>query len=151
MRGSGVGIPPAAPPYYQVPKLFPPIAPLPGATTSTLQGQPVARCRSHKMGKDDQVIVAVIFLHPPSRHRRWPMSPAPLHQPDGMITQVRQGCGPFRVRVNGILIARTTIGRNSQVCAMERRRLYSVVLTAESFNFPAATMLRSRRWITPRS
>src|SRR6478672_7659905 len=27
---------------------------------------------------------------------------APLHQPDGMITQVREACGPGRVRVNGV-------------------------------------------------
>ena len=27
------------------------------------------------------------------------MSPAPLHQPDGMITQVREACGPGRVRI----------------------------------------------------
>ena len=33
---------------------------------------------------------------------------APLHQPDGMITQVRQGCGVGRVRINGICVARTT-------------------------------------------
>ena len=36
------------------------------------------------------------------------MSPAPLHQPDGMITQVREGCGVGRVRINGICVARTT-------------------------------------------
>ena len=36
------------------------------------------------------------------------ISPAPLHQPDGMITQVRQGCGVGRVRINGICVARTT-------------------------------------------
>jgi hypothetical protein len=36
------------------------------------------------------------------------MSPAPL-QPDGMITQVRLGCGPGRTRVEGVCVARTTI------------------------------------------
>ena len=36
------------------------------------------------------------------------MSPAPLHQPDGMITQVAAGCGVGRTRVNGICVARTT-------------------------------------------
>lgn len=34
---------------------------------------------------------------------------SPLHQPDGVIMQVRSGCGPGRVRVNGICVARTTI------------------------------------------
>ena len=37
------------------------------------------------------------------------MSPVPLHQPDGMITQVAFWCGPFRTRVNGVCVARTTI------------------------------------------
>ena len=37
------------------------------------------------------------------------MSPAPLHQPDGMTTQVAFWCGPFRTRVNGVCVARTTI------------------------------------------
>jgi hypothetical protein len=37
------------------------------------------------------------------------MTPAPIPQPDGMITQVRLGCGPGRTRVNGVCVARTTI------------------------------------------
>ena len=37
------------------------------------------------------------------------MSPAPLHQPDGVITQVREACGAGRVRVNGVCVARTTL------------------------------------------
>ena len=36
------------------------------------------------------------------------MSPAPLHQPNGMITQVREACGASRVRINGVCVARTT-------------------------------------------
>ena len=36
------------------------------------------------------------------------MSPAPLHQLDGMITQVAVGCGVGRTRVNGVCVARTT-------------------------------------------
>ena len=31
------------------------------------------------------------------------MSPVPLHQSDGMITQVREACGAGRVRINGCL------------------------------------------------
>jgi hypothetical protein len=34
---------------------------------------------------------------------------APLHQPDGMMAQVRAGCGPGRTLVNGVCVARTTI------------------------------------------
>ena len=45
------------------------------------------------------------------------MSPVPLHQPDGMITQVREGCGPFRVRINGVCVARTT-KRQVRRCAV---------------------------------
>ena len=37
------------------------------------------------------------------------MSPAPLHQADGITTQVAFWCGPFRTRVNGVCVARTTI------------------------------------------
>ena len=36
------------------------------------------------------------------------MSPLPLHQSDGMITQVREACGAGRVRINGVCVARTT-------------------------------------------
>jgi hypothetical protein len=36
------------------------------------------------------------------------MSPAPLHHPEGMITQVAGGCGVGRTRVNGVCVARTT-------------------------------------------
>jgi hypothetical protein len=56
---------------------------------------------------------------------------APLHQPDGMITQVREACGAGRVRINGVCVARTQAPcppRGPQVCAMERRRLRSVLL-----------------------
>ena len=44
------------------------------------------------------------------------MSPVPLHQPDSMITQVREACGAGRVRVNGVCVARTTI-RHARRCA----------------------------------
>ena len=33
------------------------------------------------------------------------MSSAPLHQPDGMITQVREACGAGMHMVNGVCIA----------------------------------------------
>ena len=48
------------------------------------------------------------------------MSTAPLHQPDGMITQVREACGAGRVRINGICVARTTtrhVRREVRRCA----------------------------------
>ena len=44
------------------------------------------------------------------------MSPVPLRQPNGMITQVREACGAGRVRVNGVCVARTTI-RQTRRCA----------------------------------
>jgi hypothetical protein len=37
------------------------------------------------------------------------MTPAPINQPDGIITQVAFGCGPFRTMVNGVCVARTTV------------------------------------------
>ena len=36
------------------------------------------------------------------------ITPTPLPPPDGMITQVRLGCGPGRTR-GGVCVARTTI------------------------------------------
>lgn len=32
------------------------------------------------------------------------LTPAPLQQPEGMITQARLGCGPFRTRVAGVCV-----------------------------------------------
>ena len=37
------------------------------------------------------------------------MTPAPIPQSDGMITQVRLGCGVGRTMVGGHCVARTTI------------------------------------------
>ena len=36
------------------------------------------------------------------------MPVAPIHEPDGMITQIAAGCGMGRTRVAGICVARTT-------------------------------------------
>jgi hypothetical protein len=47
------------------------------------------------------------------------MSPAPLHQADGVITQVRQACGLGQVRINGICMYRSTarqVRRGSRKC-----------------------------------
>jgi hypothetical protein len=48
------------------------------------------------------------------------MSPPPLHQRDGIITQVREACGAGRVRINGVCVARTTtrhVRREVRRCA----------------------------------
>ena len=37
------------------------------------------------------------------------MTPAPIHHPGGVITQVALGCGLGRTRVGGVCVARTTI------------------------------------------
>ncbi len=37
------------------------------------------------------------------------MTPAPIYQPEGVITQVALGCGLGRTRVGGVCVARTTI------------------------------------------
>ena len=44
---------------------------------------------------------------------------APLHQADGVITQVRQACGVGQVRINGICMYRSTarqVRRGSRKC-----------------------------------
>ena len=48
------------------------------------------------------------------------ITPAPLPQPDGMITQVR--FGPFRTRVNGVCVARTTIRHTRRMARRAYRR-----------------------------
>jgi hypothetical protein len=37
------------------------------------------------------------------------MTPAPIPQPDGLITEVAAACGAGRTRVNGVCVARTTM------------------------------------------
>ena len=52
------------------------------------------------------------------------MTPAPIPQPDGMITQVRLGCGPGRTRVGGVCVARTTIRHTRRAVRRGYRRGY---------------------------
>ena len=49
---------------------------------------------------------AIVFLLATSSQA---MTPAPLPQPEGMVTQIAFGCGPGRTRVNGVCVARTTL------------------------------------------
>jgi hypothetical protein len=44
------------------------------------------------------------------------MAVAPVHEPDGMITQVAWACGPGMTRINGVCVARTTV-RHARRCA----------------------------------
>jgi hypothetical protein len=37
------------------------------------------------------------------------MTPAPLVQPDDMVTRIAVGCGPGRTRIEGVCVARTTV------------------------------------------
>jgi hypothetical protein len=49
------------------------------------------------------------------------MSPAPLHQMDGVTMQVAIGCGPGMTRVNGVCVARVTkrhVRRQARRCAV---------------------------------
>ena len=39
------------------------------------------------------------------------ITPAPLAPPDDMVTQVAVGCGLGRTRINGVCVARTTVGQ----------------------------------------
>jgi hypothetical protein len=36
------------------------------------------------------------------------MTPAPLVQPEDMVTRIAVGCGPGRTRIEGVCVARTT-------------------------------------------
>jgi hypothetical protein len=37
------------------------------------------------------------------------LTPAPIPQPEAMITQIAAACGAGRTRVNGVCVARTTM------------------------------------------
>jgi len=52
------------------------------------------------------------------------ITPAPIPQSDGMITQVRLGCGPGRTRVGGVCVARTTIRHTRRMVRRGYRRGY---------------------------
>jgi hypothetical protein len=45
------------------------------------------------------------------------MPVAPVHQPDGMTTQARMGCGVGRVMVNGVCVSRAATRRAVRRCA----------------------------------
>jgi hypothetical protein len=48
------------------------------------------------------------------------MTPAPIPQANGMITQVALACGVGRTRINGVCVARTTVRhvrRSARRCA----------------------------------
>jgi hypothetical protein len=45
------------------------------------------------------------------------MPVAPVHEPDGMTTQIAYGCGAGRTRVGGVCVARTT-KRQVRRCAV---------------------------------
>ena len=47
------------------------------------------------------------------------ITPAPIPQPDGMITQVAAACGAGRTRDNGVCVTRTTIRHNSRAVSRE--------------------------------
>jgi hypothetical protein len=53
------------------------------------------------------IAIAVFALSLASSAQAMPA--APVHQPDGLVTQVAFGCGPFRTRVAGVCVARSTI------------------------------------------
>ncbi|WP_424630242.1 hypothetical protein [Bradyrhizobium sp. SYSU BS000235] len=51
------------------------------------------------------------------------MPAAPVHEPDGVITEVAYGCGPGRTRVRGVCVARTTVRQTRRAvrrCAVWR-------------------------------
>jgi hypothetical protein len=52
------------------------------------------------------------------------VTPAPVAQSDEMITQVAYGCGPFRTRIRGVCVARTTIRQTRRMVRRGYRRGY---------------------------
>ena len=56
------------------------------------------------------------------------MPVAPVHEPDGMITQVAYGCGPFRTRVQGVCVARTTVRQHAAIIAGVRDGMEALAL-----------------------
>ena len=52
------------------------------------------------------------------------ITPAPVPQPDEMITQVAYGCGPFRTRIRGVCVARTTGRQTRRMVRRDYRRGY---------------------------
>ena len=52
------------------------------------------------------------------------VTPASVPQSDGMITQIAYGCGPFRTRVRGVCVARTTLRHTRRVVRRSYRRSY---------------------------
>jgi hypothetical protein len=54
-------------------------------------------------------LIAVVILGLGFASSAQAVTPAPLRQPDGMMTQVAYGCGPARTRVAGRCVARTTV------------------------------------------
>ena len=69
-----------------------------------------------------RTIALVIFgLALASATQAMPLTP--VHQPDGMITQTRMGCGMGRVMVNGVCQSRA--GMRQERRAMRRCARYS--------------------------
>ena len=52
------------------------------------------------------------------------ITPAPVPQADGVTTQVAYGCGPFRTRVRGVCVARTTVRQTRRAVRRDYRRAY---------------------------
>lgn len=44
------------------------------------------------------------------------VTPAPIHHPDSLITQVAAACGLGMTRINGVCVARTAV-RHARRCA----------------------------------
>jgi len=69
-------------------------------------------------GSNDEVVDRRIALAVATSAQA--MSPAKLHQPDSMVTQVREACGAGFHMVNGTCV-RTAVRRNAARCAVGMR------------------------------
>jgi len=59
------------------------------------------------------------------------MSPAPLPQPDDMVTQVALACGPGRTGIDGVCVARTTVRQTRRAVRRCLRRQAGVCAAYE--------------------
>src|SRR5262249_39715311 len=83
---------------------------------------PLAKERVREQGRSRMIRLIAIAGFLALATSAQAITPAPIPQPDGMVTQVRLGCGPFRTRVNGVCVARTTIRHTRRMARRAYRR-----------------------------
>jgi hypothetical protein len=73
---------------------------------------------------------------------------ARIHQQDSMITQVREACGPGRVRINGVCVARTTTRQVAEESVGVRAGVEALALSGTETPSNGAVFRRRAKWTT---